>query len=896
LSVWNYNKVIKEYTYILYYFHLVPFLKGNQIYFYIALILYILILFTIFIIIVILSFRLKQKKNKIFIWLINILKYCLPIFFITFFGQTFFLLLSTFKCVNGNSYYDASIPCRKGYWFYIFAPLSILALIIQVFISFSIVTMYYKPYYIVNNNYSALKKRNSISDNVFLLTKIVMYVLFIFDKQIEKEHWGIIISITILTGINAYCNLFLQDFSCVLMQRFNIFLSLTLFWSFLILLIQKVLLSFQFDGGIYFYFMGIILILLYCLYYTGNCTINLMINFNNLNSGLNCLNYIKEYLRIIDEKEISRDSLIIFNSFIEKKEEKCTNNRCPLKKYLESMSKGIYSKYLLLQYAEKLFKVAITKFPQDFHLRINYVIFLYTTISKKKEAKIELLSIKPKFFSFNENFNLFLCKKYLEEYFQLINQKNKENIETFNMIQALEFKKYLNEFKNLIIKSSNLYYDFWSSLYTSHIQGTEDFKKLNDIGNQLNNLSENIDETFLKLNKIKSNDYEIIKLYESFIRNILGNKEKSKKYHNISINLANSTKIKNKEIDYANFDLEILNKNDENNYLIVSTDEDNKQIISNISLNACIILGYHKDKIVGKNINILIPELFHKAHDKVFNKITEKAKIVFYDNLVNKFVYKPEFTEVYVHAKNKSKHLIPLYVKFYLVQTEESELVYIVELKKSYTNFGEIYENYNDSENNNNNQNVCCILIDNNLKIQTFTSNCVDILKLNSNIINSNYDISSFIKQLNNNYQSNINEKDFIESEMSELGIDENLKFYDKGSNKNVNSIINKSNDNIAKIRKKLLKRFIYPRKITWKIENNNTASILFSENINNKNILPFYDNDIENSKKFERNFLMQIKEAYILNKQVGYYVYLQKLHTLYNKNKTLKVLNDQDI
>jgi hypothetical protein len=46
----------------------------------------------------------------------------------------------------------------------------------------------------------------------------------------------------------------------------------------------------------------------------------------------------------------------------------------------------------------------------------------------------------------------------------------------------------------------------------------------------------------------------------------LGNKEKSKKYHNISINLANGTKIKNKEIDYANFDLEILNKNDENNY------------------------------------------------------------------------------------------------------------------------------------------------------------------------------------------------------------------------------------------------------------------------------------------------------------------------------------------
>ena len=845
-----------------------------------------MIIFSIFIIIIVLSFKLKSNKNKILMSIICFLKYCIPLFFITFFGQTFFLLLSVFKCVNGKNYYDKDKPCRQGLYFYIISPLSVLALIIQIIISFCVVSMYYKPYYIVNNNYGALKKRNAISDCVFLLNKIIDYFLFIFDKQIEEEHWIIIIIINFLAGLNAYCNLFIQDFSSILIQKFNVFLSLTLFWSFLILLFQKILQHSQFNGGIYLFFLGILLILLYCLYYTGKNINNLTKCFNNINSSINCLNYIKAYLKIIDEKEISRDSQILFNSFIEKKEEKCTNKKCPLKKYLESMSKGIYSKYLLLQYAEKLFTIAIAKFPQDFTLRINYVIFLYTSINKKKEAKMELLSIEPKFFSFNDNFDLFLCKKFIEEYFQLNNRKNKENIETFNMIQALDFKKYLNEFKNLITKSSNLYYDFWSSLYTSHLQGTEDFKKLNDIGNQLNNLSENIENTFLELNKIRSNDYEIIKLYESFIKHILGDKDKYQKYHKILMNLANYTKNRNKEIDYANFDLEILNKNDENNYLIVSTDEENKQIITNISLNACIILGYSKDKIIGKNINILIPELFQKEHEKEFNKITEKAKIIFYDNLVNKFVYKPEFTEVHVHAKNKSKHLLPLYIKIYLVQTEESELVYIVELKRSNSYFGDIYENYNFNDNENNtNQNVCCILTDNNLKIQTFTSNCVDILKLNSNIINSNYDISSFIKQLNNNYQSNLNDKEFMESEMSEINNEDNFKFYENGSNKNVNSMINKSIEKNLKIKKKLLKRFMYPRKITWRIENNNKASILYSEDIKNNNLLPFYDND-----QFEQFFLMQIKEAYIVNKQVGYYFYFQKIHNFYNKHRTLKV------
>ena len=278
-------------------------------------------------------------------------------------------------------------------------------------------------------------------------------------------------------------------------------------------MVQKFFQNFKFDGGIYLFFLGIIIIILFCFYYTGIESNYIMINFNNINSSLDCLNYIKVYLKIIEEKEISRDSQIIFNSFIEKKEEKCTNKRCPLKKYLESLSKGNYSKYLLLQYADKLFKISISKFPLDFILRVNYVIFLYTKINKKKEAKIELTSMKPHFLSLYDNFHLFLCEKYIEEYFLLINIKKKEKIETFNMMQALEYKNHLNEFKTLIIKASNLYYDFWSSLYTSHLQGTEDFQKLNDIGNQINKLIENIDKTFLKLNNIRSNDYDVIRLY-----------------------------------------------------------------------------------------------------------------------------------------------------------------------------------------------------------------------------------------------------------------------------------------------------------------------------------------------------------------------------------------------
>ena len=839
------------------------------------------------------SFKLKSKKNNI-IWPIYILKYSLPICFNTFFGQTFLLIISIFDCRNGKTNYNINFSFKKDSWYYVLLLFSIIALIIQIFLSLITVSMYYKPDYIVNNKIdSVLSKRNSLSDLSFLICKIVIILIFIFDKHIESDHWGIIIFLSLLTGLNAYCNLFIKNYSNFTIKRFNIFLSLILFWSFMTLLIQKICENFNFDGGIYLFFLGIIIIFLFCFCYNENNAYFLEINFNNINSSINSLNYIKKYLKIIDEKDISRNSLIIFNSFIEKAEEKCTNKRCILKKYLESLSKGIHSKFLLLLYAEKLYKLAISKFPQDIILKINYVIFLYTKINKKKEAKAELMQIKPKFFSFNDNFNLYICEKYIEEYFLLINEKNKEKVETFNMIQALEYKNHFNDFKNLISKTSGLYYDFWSSLYNCHLQGTEDFSKLNEIGNKINKLIEKIDKIYLKLNEIKNNDYEVIKLYESFIKNILNNKNKYKKYHNISMNLVNTFTEKTKEIDYTNFDIDILKESDENNYLLISTDEDNKGLIINMSLGACSIFGYHKNELIGKNMNILIPELFQKLHERVYNDITEKIKTQFYDKLVNKIIYKPQFTEIYAHAKNKSRYIIPLLLKVYLVQTEENELVFIVEINRNNSYKGELDDIFS---HNNENENICCILTDDNLKIKTFSSNCVDILKLNSNIINSNYEITSFIKQLNDDFISklNISDKEFTESD---IGNEENLflKINEIGSNKkiNINSIINKSNENKLKNKKKLIKlKFLCPRKIDWVIENTDKASILYSEKFKNKTLsLLLNDNNCEmENNKYETKFLMLVKEAYISNRHVGYYFYFKKLNNLYNKNATLKL------
>ena len=65
-----------------------------------------------------------------------------------------------------------------------------------------------------------------------------------------------------------------------------------------------------------------------------------------------------------------------------------------IKKYQQSLSKGFDSNFLLLQYAQKLFKIALNHLRTDITLKIHYIVFLTSKVNQKKNAQKELSSIK----------------------------------------------------------------------------------------------------------------------------------------------------------------------------------------------------------------------------------------------------------------------------------------------------------------------------------------------------------------------------------------------------------------------------------------------------------------------------------------------------------------------
>ena len=258
-------------------------------------------------------------------------------------------------------------------------------------------------------------------------------------------------------------------------------------------------------------------------------------------------------------------------------------------------------------------------------------------------------------------------------------------------------------------------------------------------------------------------------------------------------------------------------------------------------------------------------------------------------NFINKINYKPECIETYACGKNKSKYLIPLHLKLYLVQTEENELVYIIEIINNNSYKEEIYRDFNVNDN----ENICSVLTNNNLIIQTFTSNCVDILKFNSNIINSNYDIISFIKHFDDEFQLNNNVNKDSTNSTDRTNNNENNKI--KGSDNNINSIKN-SLEKLKSYKLILKTKFHNPRKIVWRNEIYDKESILYIDKIKNKSLsMISHDNEdkTNNNNIYEQKFLMMVREIYISDKIVGYYFYFKKIKCIKEFNK-IKTINDK--
>ena len=269
------------------------------------------------------------------IYSLTILKFCLPFFSVCFFGQSFLLLTTIFDCQNGFTYVSKELVCRTGIWFSIDAPLSAIAMALHAILALITNTLYYKSTFIKNGS-DVLKKTNCYPDIVLLFTKIFVIVLFILDDGVEDEHWAILFFLILSTGSNTLCNFYFQNRQNIKLNYLNNILCLMPFFGFCSLLIGKIFKFCGFNGSIFLFFSWIIFGILIILLYKKKDMDFALINHKEIENPTNFLNYIHQFYKIVINKNNSRNDFTILKSLIAKKEEKCFDSQCPLKKYNEN--------------------------------------------------------------------------------------------------------------------------------------------------------------------------------------------------------------------------------------------------------------------------------------------------------------------------------------------------------------------------------------------------------------------------------------------------------------------------------------------------------------------------------------------------------------------------------
>ena len=224
----------------------------------------------------------------------------------------------------------------------------------------------------------------------------------------------------------------------------------------------------------------------------------------------------------------------------------------------------------LLMYIETVFQVGISRNPNDITLRICYIHFLIAKLNKIHKAYLELIYCETLDRNIEEDFIIYRHKKQFGENgdFNFSEEIDESGINVL-------FQNNFQKFKNLIIKVSFLYIDFWSLLYENQMEEQEDMTVLNDYGNQINNGVEEIHKLFHKLQEIKENEPELLELYSDFLKEIRADYEQSNELKMILEKV--HKRLKHDDLDELNwinsFNINIyaLNHSDKNLYLVFDT-------------------------------------------------------------------------------------------------------------------------------------------------------------------------------------------------------------------------------------------------------------------------------------------------------------------------------------
>ena len=313
-------------------------------------------------------------------------------------------------------------------------------------------------------------------------------------------------------------------------------------------------------------------------------------------------------------------NLILLNGNIKLHNMSCTNEDCPLTKFVNNEGNFNVQKQCLLNYMNIFFNHGLKLYPRNFELLILYINFNYTKKFNLNSVKSNLLVLKKLKCSMKEKFIIYCMEQNIKN----INNNNGLNFnddkDDNSQVDTTE-QKY-QKLRYLIVNSIKLYGEFWG-IFSNNVTNNLNTSKLYSLGEKLNiYLSEinNLWENELKNKKINNEYQNVVQLYSKFLLEILWDHKKSKEVHK-KLNEENLNNYNSNQNIENNNNKKLEDLADNQDYLLFAdSDEKGNSKIVQCSESFSNFLGYQKYDIIGKSLGVIFPSILVEGiYKKIFN-------------------------------------------------------------------------------------------------------------------------------------------------------------------------------------------------------------------------------------------------------------------------------------
>ena len=219
------------------------------------------------------------------------------------------------------------------------------------------------------------------------MNKILFITLTSFNINSQLFTWFMLVVFFFSTFENMISFTKYNNYENKILLEINKFFSVLLFNFVCNLIIGKIFNAWGFNATLDLNLFGIVIAIISAFTYKSSLSSFSYIDFKELGSRCEQILYIRHFLDLVKTKHLCREKTLTFESLILIREENCIDKNCKLKRYLKTVEKGKPNDFILYQYCQSLYEIAVKKFPNDFILKINYIVFLIVQMSKRKFEK-----------------------------------------------------------------------------------------------------------------------------------------------------------------------------------------------------------------------------------------------------------------------------------------------------------------------------------------------------------------------------------------------------------------------------------------------------------------------------------------------------------------------------